>query len=83
MESTKYKIYVSVEIRIDVDGRVIPLAIIWEDGHRFEIDKILDVRYAASRKAGGIGTRYTCQICGQQRYLYFENPQWFVENTKT
>lgn len=81
MKSTNYKIYVSVEIRTDVDGSIIPLAVIWENGRRFEIDKILDIRYAASQKAGGIGTRYTCLIRGRQRFLYFEDPQWFVENT--
>ena len=79
MNSTKYKKYVSVELKVDETGRVLPLAIIWEDGQRFEIDRVTDVRYAASRKAGGIGSRYTCVIRGQQRCLYREDPQWFVE----
>ena len=82
MDSTKYKKYVSVEVKVDAEGRVIPLAIIWDDDQRFEIDRVLDVRYAASRKAGGVGTRYTCSIHGQQRYLYWENPQWFVERER-
>ena len=73
------KAYVSVEITVDENGEIYPNAIIWEDGKKFSIDKITDVRYAASRKAGGIGTRYTCRILGQDRYLFFENPKWFVE----
>lgn len=75
------KIYVSVELIVDEEGGILPTAIIWEDGHKFDIDKVTDVRYAASQKAGGIGTRYTCKIMGQQRYLYFEDPKWFVEKT--
>ena len=75
------KIYVSVELVVDEEGRILPTAIIWEDGHKFGIDKVKDVRYAASQKAGGIGTRYTCMIMGQERYLYFEDPKWFVEKT--
>ena len=75
------KIYVSVELIVDEEGGILPTAIIWEDGHKFDIDKVTDVRYAASQKAGGIGTRYTCKIMGQQRYIYFEDPKWFVEKT--
>lgn len=79
MKQEQYKIYVSVEILVDTDGQIIPKAIIWEDGKRFEIDKILDVRPAASMKAGGIGTRYLCRINSKDRYLFFEDPRWFVE----
>lgn len=79
MKSTKYKTYVCVEVKIDEDGNLTPLSIIWEDGQKFEIDKITDVRPAASFKAGGIGTRFTCMIHGQEKYLFWENPQWFVE----
>ena len=80
MQNSQSKIYVSVELIVDEEGRIMPTAIIWEDGHKFVIDRITDVRPAASRKAGGIGTRYTCLIKGQQRYLYWEDPKWFVEH---
>ena len=79
MEEKKYKEYVSVEMSVDVCGRVHPTAIIWEDGKRFEIDRILDIRPSTSQKGGGIGTRFTCRIRGLERYLYWENPRWFVE----
>ena len=79
MPNSQFKVYVSVEIVVDEEGNTVPTAIIWEDGHKFSIDRITDVRPATSRKAGGIGTRYTCMIKGQIRYLYFENPKWFVE----
>ncbi len=83
MKNTNYKTYVSVDVHVDTDGKITPLAIIWEDGQRFEIDRISDIRCVASRKAGGIGTRYTCTIHGMNRYLYFEDPQWFVENSRS
>lgn len=73
------KVVVAVEAYFDAEGRITPRAIQWEDGRRFEIDKVLDVRTAASMKAGGNGTRYTCRIMGRVRYLWFENPMWFVE----
>ena len=44
-----------------------------------EIDRVLDVRRAASLKAGGMGIRYTVRINGKQSYLFYEEPRWFVE----
>ena len=56
-----------------------PLDLIWEDGRHYPIDRILDVRRAASLKAGGAGIRYTVQIGRCKRFLYYDQPQWFVE----
>lgn len=76
------KIYVDVLAKFSRDGELLPVSINWEDGRKFEIDKIKDVRRAASLRAGGVGMRYTCQICGQNKYLYYEgNNMWFVEGT--
>ena len=49
----KVKTYVSVEVLFDEAGQMIPRAVQWEDGRVFTIDKVLDVRPAASLKAGG------------------------------
>ena len=73
------RINVSVTVRFDPDGRMFPLSITWEDGRVFPVDRVLDVRRAASLKAGGQGIRYPCRIAGHERYLFFENPGWFVE----
>ena len=51
----KVKTYVSVEVLFDEAGQMIPRAVQWEDGRVFTIDKVLDVRPAASLKAGGQG----------------------------
>ena len=74
------KIYVGVVGIFTPDGRLLPLSIEWEDGRTFRIDRVLDVRRAASLKAGGSGIRYTCQICGRAHFLFYEeNNRWFVE----
>lgn len=73
------KQYVSVTAIFDEDGNLLPINIVWEDGRKFPIDKVTDVRYAASLKAGGAGIRYTCQIGGKKRYLFLEDQRWFVD----
>ncbi len=69
------KKYVKVTATFDCDGDLIPEYIVWDDGRRYRIDKISDVRYAASLKAGGAGIRYTCHILGKERYLFLEEKQ--------
>lgn len=73
------KRFVSVTADFSEDGQVKPVRLNWEDGRRFEIDRITDIRKAASLKAGGIGIRYTCIIAGKQVYLYKDQDQWFME----
>lgn len=64
----------------DPDGQIKPLAIYWpENGELYEIDKVLDVRPAASLKAGGAGIRYQCRIKGRETYIWLEETKWFVE----
>ncbi len=72
--------YVDVTAKFDALGNVTPLEVEWEDGRRFEVDRILDVRPAASLKVGGQGLRFTCRILGRETYLFLEdNNRWFVE----
>ncbi len=72
------KKYVPVIARFETDGRLRPFLIEFEEGRRFPIDRILDVRRAACESVGGVGDRYTCLIRGQQTYLWFEKGRWFV-----
>lgn len=75
-----YKVYVDVTAVFTKEGVMTPKSIVWTDGHRYEIQKVTDIRRAASLRAGGVGMRYTCQIDGRQSYLYYEdNNRWFVE----
>jgi hypothetical protein len=80
------RIYVELRVIFGADGTMTPVAMKWEDGRIFGIDRILDVRRAASR-AGSMGVRYTVKILGQERYLFFEDTysdsgrsRWFVES---
>lgn len=59
------KVYVDVTARFSKDGRLIPISVIWTDGHVYEIQRVTDVRRAASLKAGGVGMRYTCVKIGR------------------
>ena len=73
------RVYVNVIARHDEQGGVRPLEVEWEDGRRFEVDKLLDVRRAAELKAGGQGVRYTVRILGRETYLFEDEGRWFVE----
>lgn len=73
------KRYVAVDAHFDEDGRLIPRVVEWDDGRRFAIDEVRDVRRAASLKTGGDGMRYTVRVGRNITYLFFEDPRWFVE----
>lgn len=51
-----------------------PKSFVWEDGSVYEIQRIKDVRRAASLKAGGVGQRYTCVVDGREVYLSLRTP---------
>ena len=73
------RVCVNVIARHDEQGKVRPLEVEWEDGRRFGVDKLLDVRRAAALKAGGQGLRYTVRILGKETYLFEDEGRWFVE----
>lgn len=80
MENRKNpKVLVPVLAEFDTDGALKPISFVWEDGTRYTIDKVLDVRRAASLKAGGAGLRYTCVVRGRETYLFREEDRWFME----
>lgn len=76
---SRRKHYVEVVSRTDEDGRIMPMAVVWSDGRTFDIDRVLDVRQAASLKVGGTGVRYLIRIGQHTTYLFHEDPRWFVE----
>ena len=71
-ETLSPKVYVAVKVEFNEIGIMLPREITWEDGTRYEIDRVVDIRQAAAMKAGGQGDRYTVRINGQQSYLFFE-----------
>ena len=73
------KLYVSAAVRFEADGRLRPLWIEWEDGRRYPVDRVIEVRRSASLKAGGAVIRFTCCFGQHVRYLFLEEDRWFVE----
>ena len=63
------KIKLDIIVRHTPEGKAIPKIILWEDGRKFSIDKILDIRRAAALKCGGTGIRYICKICGTSLFI--------------
>ena len=88
-EQPRYvKEYVEVLVEFAPDGTMLPRILVWEDGRRYEIDKIKAIQPAPALKAGGQGDRYTILIEWQERFLFFEHNadygnervgKWFVE----
>lgn len=85
---SKAKVYVAVTASFSPDGDLVPLSLIWEDGKKYSIERVCDIRQAAAIKAGGQGDRYTITVCGKRTYLFFERSaklsgnnigRWFVE----
>ena len=71
--------YVEVVADFSEDGRVTPLVIVWDDGRRFPIDRVVDGRWAANMKLGGRGYRYTVMVGGRERLLWRDENRWYVE----
>lgn len=74
------KEYVEVDAYFDTLGNITPVAF-WWNNKQYEVDKVIDVRRAASILAGDLGLCYTCRILGKERRIWFDdyNGKWFVE----
>ena len=74
------KVFVSVVVRFDEEGNVCPMNITWEDGRKYEIDRLIDVRRAVATKVGGTAIRFTVRIGSKITYLFHDDGKWFVES---
>ncbi len=74
-----HRAYVRVLVDVDEVGRMRPLKIYWQDGRGFEVDRLLDVQWAACTGTGGQGMRYTCRVRGREVRLFEDGGRWFVE----
>ena len=81
--SNDFKVYVDVNVDHFSDGRVLPRSFIWEDGNRYDIDRVVDICRAVSLKAGGSGLRFTVQVGGKKTFMFLEEDhgidRWFME----
>lgn len=74
-----YKRYVDVILMQKRSGDITPLYVVWENGQKYRIDKVLS-RERRSSQVGGCGMRYVCLIQGNRRNLYLEKDKWFIES---
>ena len=72
------KVPVEVEIEDRSDGEIIPRAIIWNDGRRFPISRVL--YHGASSANEYEGIRYTVLIGSAEKYLYQLDARWYVDS---
>ena len=72
------KHFTDVVALFDKEGNITPLSMTYED-EEYGIDRVIDVRPAASLKSGGAGIRYTCYVDGKKTYLFLEETRWFFE----
>ena len=80
--NNQYKVAVDVAAMCCCNGGVSPYAFWWEDGTKYEVDKVLGRERAASLKAGIIGMRYRVSVLGRETYLYRDDDLWFMERKK-
>ena len=67
---------VTVETDELSDGMLIPKAVLWKDGRRFEVTRVL--YYSASPTGEYEGIRYTVIIGSAEKYIYRVNHKWYV-----
>lgn len=76
------KVYVSVFLYVDTDGKMKPVALEWENGRRYRIEKVSSERNCPPDHVGALLTRrYDVIIGGKEKRLYLEtqSARWFVE----
>lgn len=67
---------ITVEADRQPDGLLLPKAVLWKDGRRFEISRVLF--YSASPTGEYEGIRYTVMIGSTEKYIYRVNHKWYV-----
>ena len=48
-----FRVNVSVTANFSTEAVITPLSFVWEDERRYSVDRVLDIRRAASLKTGG------------------------------
>ena len=69
------KVYVEVTLKVSPEGEVRPLTITFEDGVKYEIDRLKQRCRAHATKVGGTGI----VINNHETYLFEDDGKWFVE----
>ena len=69
---------ITVEADRQPDGLLLPKAVLWKDGRRFEISRVLF--YSASPTGEYEGIRYTVLIGSAEKYIYQLDARWYVDS---
>lgn len=73
--------YVGVLVEISAEGQMTPKKIIWDDGTRYTIDRVLARhRHHVDGKVE-VTDEFKILVYGQERYIYwdYKNNRWFVK----
>lgn len=74
------KVPVDVLVRHSTSGKQKPVAILYEDGQTYEIEKITACFVAKVSKIGDeMALRYTIRVRGQETYLFEKEGIFFVQ----
>ena len=80
------KVYVEVNEEHLPGGGVCPRSFVWEDGTRYDVDKILCIYPSLLLKASGYQYRYTVRVGGCKTFMFLEEADgknlWFMERRK-
>ena len=71
------RIFVGTVVRFDSEGAITPLQILWTDGAKYEIDKILKTEATPALRSN-TGFRYLVRIQGQELELGYDGRRWFI-----
>ncbi len=70
------KVSVTVESERNANGVLIPKSVLWADGRRFDVSRVLF--YSESSTGEYEGIRYTVMIGSMEKYIYRANQSWYV-----
>lgn len=75
------KVHVEVEVKFLKEGGMRPVWVKWEDGRKFQVERIKFIERASTRTGSVLPVRYTLIIGGREKRLYYEpeDMRWFVE----
>ena len=75
---------VNVIAEFTKNGNLVPMAVRWNDGRVFDIEKVTYSNKCIGLMTGRESRRYKVVIGGEERYLFYEaNGQWFIENKRS
>ena len=75
------KVFVKVLADFSSFSEIVPVSITWPDGRVYQVDRVLNVRFAPA-KSGGSGIRYLCRILTREVQLYFDEStgRWWMDS---